>query len=175
MSTVFARKALLAEGWANIVRLHVRAGNIENLEVGVAPDAKERQADVVIPGLCNAHSHSFQRALVGRTEQRSPDGEDNFWSWRVRMYELANKIDARQLAAIVSHGSRREALTRLDVPTLVIHGAADPLVPVAGGRDTAAAIPGAELLVVEGMGHDLPPGAWPTIVPAIERHTQAAG
>ena len=94
-----------------------------------------------------------------------------------RFYDRANHPEgqARQLAAIVSHGSRREALTRLDVPTLVIHGAADPLVPVAGGRDTAAAIPGAELLVVEGMGHDLPPGAWPTIVPAIERHTQAAG
>jgi formimidoylglutamate deiminase len=102
MSTVFARKALLAEGWANNVRLHVGAGRIQDLEVGVAPEAEERQADVVIPGLCNAHSHAFQRALVGRTEQRSPDGEDNFWSWRVRMYELANKIDARQLAAIAT-------------------------------------------------------------------------
>ena len=94
-----------------------------------------------------------------------------------RFYDRANHPEgqARQLAAIVGHGSRREALTRLDVPTLVIHGDADPLVPVAGGRDTAAAISGAELLVVEGMGHDLPPGAWPTIVPAIDRHTQAAG
>ncbi len=102
MSTVFSRKALLAEGWADNVRLHIRAGRIEDLEVGVAPEAKERQADIVIPGLCNAHSHAFQRALVGRTEQRSPDGEDNFWSWRVRMYELANKIDAGQLAAIAT-------------------------------------------------------------------------
>ena len=102
MSTLFARKALLAEGWADNVRLHVGAGRIQDLEVGVAPETKERQADVVIPGLCNAHSHAFQRALVGRTEQRSPDGEDNFWSWRVRMYELANKIDAGQLAAIAT-------------------------------------------------------------------------
>ena len=46
----------------------------------------------------------------------------------------------------------------------MIHGAADPLVPLAGGRDTAEAIPGAELLVIDGMGHDLPPSAWPRIV-----------
>lgn len=102
MSTVFARKALLAEGWADNVRLHIRAGAIDNLEVGVAPEATERQADIVIPGLCNAHSHAFQRALAGRTEQRSPDGKDNFWSWRVRMYALANKIDPRHLAAIAT-------------------------------------------------------------------------
>jgi pimeloyl-ACP methyl ester carboxylesterase len=49
----------------------------------------------------------------------------------------------------------------------VIHGAADPLVDVSGGRATAAAIPGAELLVIEGMGHDLPRGAWSQIVPKI--------
>lgn len=82
---------------------------------------------------------------------------------------------ARQLAAIVAHGSRRPALRELSVPTLVIHGDSDPLVPIEGGRDTAAAVPGAELLVIEGMAHDLPPGAWPTIVPAIARHTQTAG
>ncbi|MDH3687137.1 MAG: alpha/beta fold hydrolase [Myxococcales bacterium] len=80
----------------------------------------------------------------------------------------------RQLAAIVAHGSRRPALRELSVPTLVIHGDSDPLVPIEGGRDTAAAVPGAEFLVIEGMAHDLPPGAWPTIVPAIARHTQAA-
>lgn len=102
MSTVFARKALLAEGWADNVRLQIDAGQISNLEAGVAPNPEERQAGIVIPGLCNAHSHAFQRALVGRTEQRSPEGEDNFWSWRVRMYELANKIDSQQLAAIAA-------------------------------------------------------------------------
>jgi pimeloyl-ACP methyl ester carboxylesterase len=81
---------------------------------------------------------------------------------------------ARQLAAILAHGSRRAALARVTAPTLVIHGAADPLVPLAGGRDTAEAIPGAELLVIEGMGHDLPPEAWPRIVDAIALHTERA-
>lgn len=102
MNTVFARKVLLSEGWADNVRLHIRDGRIHDIKEGVAPEAKERQADIVVPGLCNAHSHAFQRALVGLTEQRSPDGEDNFWSWRVRMYELANRIDAQQLVAIAT-------------------------------------------------------------------------
>ncbi len=81
---------------------------------------------------------------------------------------------ARQLAAILAHGNRRPHLARVAAPTLVIHGAADPLVPLAGGRDTAEAIPGAALLVIEGMGHDLPPEAWPRIVGAIAEHTGRA-
>jgi len=56
---------------------------------------------------------------------------------------------------------------------LVIHGADDPLVPVEGGKDTAEAIPGAELIIIDGMGHDLPHGgAWPQIADAIVNHTQ---
>jgi pimeloyl-ACP methyl ester carboxylesterase len=81
---------------------------------------------------------------------------------------------ARQLAAILAHGSRVEKLRAVSAPTLVIHGAADPLVPLEGGRDTARAIPGAELLVIEGMGHDLPEGAWPQLVGAISEHTAKA-
>lgn len=81
---------------------------------------------------------------------------------------------ARQLAAILAHGSRVERLRGVAAPTLVIHGADDPLIPVAGGRDTAASIPGASLLVIEGMGHDLPAGAWPCIVDAIGAHTVRA-
>ena len=62
----------------------------------------------------------------------------------------------RQMAAIIADGDRRARLAGVKAPTLVIHGADDPLVPLAGGEDTAAAIPGAELLVIAGMGHDLP-------------------
>lgn len=62
----------------------------------------------------------------------------------------------RQLAAIIADGCRRERLGRVTAPTLVIHGEADPLVPLAGGEDTAAHIPGARLEVIPGMGHDLP-------------------
>ena len=63
---------------------------------------------------------------------------------------------ARQLAAILSQPNRVPELQQLDLPCLVIHGTADPLVSVEGGKDTASAIPGAELWLVEGMGHDLP-------------------
>lgn len=63
---------------------------------------------------------------------------------------------ARQMAAIIADGDRRERLKSVTARTLVIHGAEDPLVPVEGGQDTAAAVAGAELLVIPGMGHDLP-------------------
>jgi pimeloyl-ACP methyl ester carboxylesterase len=81
---------------------------------------------------------------------------------------------ARQLAAILAHGSRKPRLAAVSAPTLVIHGSADPLVPLEGGRDTAEAIPGADLVVIEGMGHDLPAGAWPRIVDANAAHTAGA-
>lgn len=74
---------------------------------------------------------------------------------------------ARQLVAVVASGDRTALLNTVTTPSLVIHGAADPLVPVEAGKATAAAIPGASLLLIEGMGHDLPPGAWPRIVDAI--------
>jgi len=80
----------------------------------------------------------------------------------------------RQLMAIIAQGNRKPALASVRVPTLVIHGADDPLVPVAAGRDTAEAIPGAELLIFKGMGHDLPPALWPKLVEAISAHTQKA-
>jgi len=77
---------------------------------------------------------------------------------------------ARQLNAVIASGSRREALKSVTIPTLVIHGDSDSLVPVEGGTDTANSIPGAELMIVEGMGHELPPLAWPQIIDAIARH-----
>jgi pimeloyl-ACP methyl ester carboxylesterase len=77
---------------------------------------------------------------------------------------------ARQLAAILASGSRREALQSVRIPTLVIHGDADPLVPVECGKDTANSIPGAELMIIEGMGHDLPVAVAPRVIEAIARH-----
>ncbi|MCP4003126.1 MAG: alpha/beta hydrolase [bacterium] len=78
---------------------------------------------------------------------------------------------SRQLAAVLAHGNRKPALAGLATPTLVVHGTQDSLVPVEGGRDTADAIPGSELLLIEGMGHDLPREAWPRLVAAISTHT----
>jgi len=67
---------------------------------------------------------------------------------------------ARQAVATVVSGDRTERLRNLQLPTLVIHGVADRLCDVSGGKATAEAIPGAELVLVEGMGHSLPPGLW---------------
>jgi pimeloyl-ACP methyl ester carboxylesterase len=79
----------------------------------------------------------------------------------------------RQLAAIIASGDRTEALRSIKAPTLVIHGDADPLVRYSGGKATAAAIPGARLVTIKGMGHDLPAGAWPEIIEAIVEHATA--
>ena len=81
----------------------------------------------------------------------------------------------RQVIAIMAQNNRKAALASIKVPVLVIHGTDDPLVPVEGGKETAAAIPGARLILIEGMGHDLPHGgAWPQIVDAITAHTGKA-
>jgi pimeloyl-ACP methyl ester carboxylesterase len=81
----------------------------------------------------------------------------------------------RQIAAVIAHGDRRSSLASIKVPTLVIHGADDPLISAEGGKETARVIPGAKLLIINGMGHDMPEGAWPEIVDAISNHTMRAG
>ena len=83
---------------------------------------------------------------------------------------------ARQLVAIFAQSNRKAALASVTTPTLVVHGSDDPLVPMECGKDTAEAIPGAELLIIEGMGHDAPHGgAWPQIIDAIATHTRKVG
>lgn len=79
----------------------------------------------------------------------------------------------RQLRAILASGSRRDRLRTVKAPTLVIHGTVDPLVHPAGGKDTAASIPGARLIMIEGMGHALPLRMWPQIIDAIDKHAHA--
>ena len=81
----------------------------------------------------------------------------------------------RQLAAILASGDRTDELKSIRCPTLVIHGTADKLVRPSGGKATAKAIPGAELLLIDGMGHDLPRAAWDRIVDGIVRMARRAG
>ena len=97
------------------------------------------------------------RTLLGRAYDRNSDAAGA----------------ARQLGAIIADGSRVERLKRIRVPTLVIHGATDPLVPAAGGEDTATLIPGAKLEIIPGMGHDLPPAVVPRITDLIASHAAA--
>lgn len=135
----------------------------EAQRVLLSPPASERQANIergvdtwrVIGSPGYPFDEEAIRARAGRAYDRcfAPQGM------------------ARQLAAILASGSRHEALGALRMPTLVIHGDADPLVPLPCGEATAQAVPGAELLVLEGMGHDLPRGTWPRLLDALEKHT----
>ena len=81
---------------------------------------------------------------------------------------------SRQMAAVIAHGDRKPALANVEIPSLVIHGREDPLIPLKCGLDTHEALPNAELLVIGGMGHEMPRGAWPDIVDAIARTTSKA-
>jgi len=81
----------------------------------------------------------------------------------------------RQLLAVTFSGNRTATLRNLDVPTVVIHGREDPMLRISAGRATAAAIPGAELVEIAGMGHDLPSEVWPTVINAVVRNAARAG
>ena len=80
----------------------------------------------------------------------------------------------RQAIAVLASGDRTARLRAIDVPTLVIHGAGDRMCDASGGRATAAAIPGAELVVMDGMGHDLPAALWPQLASRIAAHVAAS-
>jgi len=103
--------------------------------------------------------------------------EDELRSMLGRSYDRGGDPNghARQLAAIIASGNRTALLRTITAPTVVIHGTADRLVAPSGGRATARAIPGARLVMIEGMGHDLPRGAWPQIVAAVVENTRRAG
>jgi len=75
----------------------------------------------------------------------------------------------RQELAVLTQADRTRGLTALEVPTAVVHGLADPLVQPSGGRATAAAIPGAELVLIPGMGHEMPPGVWSLVADVVAR------
>jgi pimeloyl-ACP methyl ester carboxylesterase len=80
----------------------------------------------------------------------------------------------RQARAAIAAGSRTAALRAVRTPTLVIHGDADRLIDMSGGRRTAEAIPGARFELIEGLGHDYPPELWPTFVRLVTEHARAA-
>jgi pimeloyl-ACP methyl ester carboxylesterase len=88
--------------------------------------------------------------------------------------ELDRTGAGRQLAAIIASGDRTAELESITASTLVIHGTVDPLVSPSGGRATARAIPGAELMTIEGMGHDLPRVLWPRLIGALADHAAGA-
>jgi pimeloyl-ACP methyl ester carboxylesterase len=106
-----------------------------------------------------------------------PRDPDDLRELAGRSYDRDHDRDGpgRQLAAIIASGDRTSELHRIQAPTLVIHGSADPLVAPSGGRATARAISGARLMLIESMGHDLPRVLWPTLIDAIVENGARAG
>ncbi|EUC00119.1 hypothetical protein PMI07_004581 [Rhizobium sp. CF080] len=115
-----------------------------------------------------AHSLAFARRIAGTKFGLDEDAHRGLVLEEVRRAYDPHGT-ARQIAAMAVAGDRRSRLAAIDVPALVVHGADDPLILPACGMDTAASIPDAEFMLVEGMGHDLPPALYGTIVEAIAR------
>ena len=125
------------------------------LDVAAYVEANVRMAEL-LRGYADAQEEAAARLRAARAASRglNPAG------------------GVRQTAAILASGSRKEMLAGVRVPTLVIHGSDDPLVPVEGGRATAQAIPGARLLEFAPMGHTLPRALWPKLVDALAAHAR---
>ena len=136
----------------------------EAMEVLLTPPPLEREANI-------EHTLKFFRWITG---PGFPFDEEWHRKLAAQAYDRAfyPMGAARQFAALFTQKNRKPALTSVSVPTLVIHGSDDPLLPVEGGKDTAEAVPGAELKIIAGMGHDLPHGgAWPQIIDTIVDNT----
>jgi len=121
------------------------------------PQSKEEAVERVVKLFRVVGSPGFER------------DEDELRQMTARSYDRSADPAgyARQLAAIITAADRTPDLRMVQMPTLVIHGTKDKLVRPSGGKATARAIPGSKLLLIEGMGHDLPRGAWPRIVDAV--------
>jgi pimeloyl-ACP methyl ester carboxylesterase len=138
----------------------------EAAQVVFRPPAPDREAEIelslwaarVLAGPANDLDLERERRRVMQRIERGfhPDGT------------------TRQLAALLSTASTRQALGRLRIPVLVVHGEDDPLVPIENGVRTAAAIPGARLLRLPKMGHNMPPASWPVVIAAIAELATAA-
>jgi len=142
-------------------------------------EATEAATELLMSRPATERDAYIEGAVAGRKVLGSVDGlrdDDLVREVAGRAFDrgLYPEGTGRQLAAILGSPDRTPSLRALDVPTVVIHGAIDPLIGVSGGRATAAAIPDAELVIIDGMGHDLPPGAWDRIVDALTRNFDRA-
>ena len=98
---IFAKRALLASGWAKDVRVTVAAGAVAAVETGVQAAAGDVRVDTLLPALANLHSHTFQRAMAGMTEYRA-NGRESFWTWRELMYRFLDRLTPGQVEAIAA-------------------------------------------------------------------------
>ncbi len=101
MSAFWFDTALLPGGWARSVRIVHDGGLIGAIEVGGAREVADEAGAIALPGLCNLHSHAFQRAMAGLAETRGPS-DDDFWTWREVMYRFVDRLDPADVQAIAA-------------------------------------------------------------------------
>ncbi|ATY33951.1 formimidoylglutamate deiminase [Sphingomonas psychrotolerans] len=101
MQSWWFEAALLADGWAERVRMTVQDGRIVTLAPDSAREAEDERHGIALPGIANLHSHAFQRGMAGMAERRGP-GADSFWTWRDTMYRFANAIGPDEIEAIAA-------------------------------------------------------------------------
>jgi formimidoylglutamate deiminase len=103
VKALYGEAVLLPEGWAEGTRIEIDGnGDIAAVVVGGSPDGAERARGPVVPGVPNLHSHAFQRAMAGLTEQRGTQARDSFWTWREVMYGFVARLRPETLQAIAT-------------------------------------------------------------------------
>jgi formiminoglutamate deiminase len=101
MPQLWFERALLPDGWADQVRIAIDGATISAVQTGVAPEPGDQRHGAALPGLCNVHSHGFQRGMAGMSERRGrPD--DDFWSWREVMYRFLDRLTPDNIEAITA-------------------------------------------------------------------------
>lgn len=143
---------------------HVPQGKQDAIAAVVAPAPEEREAYI-------EHNINVWRKIWS---PGFPFEEERARAFFEQSYDRSHYPQgmARQNTAVIASGDRSPLLSSITAPTLVIHGTDDPLIPSEAGKDTAQVIPGARLLLIDGMGHDLPKGIWAEIVTAISLHSK---
>ncbi len=147
-------------------------------------DPSVGRADPVVLELMRRPAPSAREEVIAAAVERSralagsgfPFDENAARRRAAAAHDRAHEPDGRirQQAAVIATVDRTPALRDLQVPTLVIHGTDDRLVDISGGRAIAGAVPGAQLEIVEGMGHGIAPGAWTQIIKAVRRNADRA-
>ncbi|NYS25451.1 formimidoylglutamate deiminase [Rhodobacteraceae bacterium 2376] len=106
MTILHARHALLPDGWAQDVTLHLAQGRITRVALGCQTPPDHR-ADILLPAPANLHSHAFQHAMAGLTESRGPDPQDSFWTWRALMFRFLDQLTPEDIEAVTAYVQMR--------------------------------------------------------------------
>ncbi len=102
MASLWFESALLPGGWADSVRVTLQDGRIASVDAGVAPRPGDERHGLAVPGLCNVHSHAFQRGMAGLTERRGGAEGDDFWTWREVMYIFLSQLTPDDVEVIAA-------------------------------------------------------------------------